>query len=145
MISITLTEGEQPSVILERARGKFAGNREANEVLDYLQQYIRPVEEYTESTPTYQAVAQVFQECLRLIEKKTPGYGRAWQEQGWMGNLARIMSKNSRLKNMLWRGRLNQMQSADEPIEDTALDLINLCAFFLINRHIDNEWGTRGH
>jgi hypothetical protein len=143
MISITLTEGDQPSVVLERARAKFSGSREANEVLDYLQQYIRPVEEYSDDTPTYQAVAQVFQEALRLVEKKTPGYGRAWQEQGWMGNLARIMSKSSRLKNMLWRGRLTQFDSAEETTEDTALDMMNLLAFFLINKRIGNEWGGR--
>lgn len=90
---------------------------------------------------TLRSVADVFEKCLYLIEEKSAGYGDAWVQQGWMGNLARIMSKTSRLKNMLWRDM--GIESTSEPITDTLLDLVNLSAFMIINRSFGNRWGDR--
>ena len=71
------------------------------------------------------------------------GYGQAWREQGWMGNAARIMSKGARLKGLIWRETPQVMeQAAYESIEDTAMDSINLNAFFLLNRRTSNKWGN---
>lgn len=83
----------------------------------------------------------VFEDCLNLAMAKNSGYGNAWREQGWMGNLARILSKTARLKNMAWRD--NVAESLPEPHEETAGDLINLCVFFLFNRRDSNKWGRK--
>lgn len=88
-----------------------------------------------------QQFAQVLQEMANLYAEKTVGYGSAWREQGWMGNLARIMSKASRLRNMNWRRE--PIDIADETTEDTLLDLANLAVFGLINHRDGNFWGTR--
>lgn len=88
----------------------------------------------------------VWQEHARLVAAKLEekvGYGSAWQEQGYMGNLARIQSKTSRLKNLLWRddcGPDLQMDS-DESVLDTLLDLSALCALAISNIEEGNRWG----
>jgi hypothetical protein len=84
-------------------------------------------------------MAEVFENALNLAMAKNAGYGNAWQEQGWMGNLARILSKTARLKNMVWRDK--GVESDTEPLEETVGDLINLSVFFLINRRELNKWG----
>lgn len=97
------------------------------------------VEEGSIGYETFIETAEVFEECLRLVARKSQDYGSAWREQGWMGNVARIMSKSSRLKNMLWRDM--PMDNAKESVEDTMLDLVNLTAFALINKRHGNRWG----
>lgn len=89
---------------------------------------------------TVRSVADMFEAALNLVAQKSVGYGDAWAEQGWMGNLARIMSKTSRLKNLLWQ----DMEFADstESVDDTLLDLINLGAFMRMNRLSHNRWGN---
>lgn len=82
---------------------------------------------------------RVMEHCLNLVLEKTEGYGEAWRQQGWMGNLARIGSKTARLQSMLW-GK-HEKPGFGERVEDTALDLINLTVFFLLNRARDNQWG----
>lgn len=84
-------------------------------------------------------MVEVFENALNLAMAKNAGYGNAWQEQGWMGNLARILSKTARLKNMVWRD--NGVESLPEPHEETIGDIINLCVFFLFNRRGLNKWG----
>lgn len=86
------------------------------------------------------AVAEVMQEALNLVAAKSKGYGDAWRSQGWMGNLARVQSKTSRLKNMLWCSLPHD--STKEPVEDTLLDLMNLSVFMLINKRNANQWGN---
>lgn len=90
---------------------------------------------------TVAAAAGVMEEALGLVAEKSFGYGEAWREQGWMGNVARIMSKTSRLKNMLWRDNFQQRSDAKESAEDTFLDLLNLSAFAILNRRNRNQWG----
>lgn len=86
---------------------------------------------------------------LALLKKKDAAYGNAWQEQGYMGNLARIQSKVSRLKNILWRddpeaGRVDpeeEVHDQYESVVDTLLDLSALCALALANLEEGNRWG----
>lgn len=76
---------------------------------------------------------------LATVYAKEQDYGEAWREQGWRGNVARILSKTSRLRNMLWR--THTLENHDEPVQDTLQDLIALTLFALINRQGRNEWG----
>lgn len=92
-----------------------------------------------EGASQLEAMAHQMEKALQLAEAKSAGYGDAWRQQGWMGNLARIFSKTSRLKNLLWQTSAKEVH--DEAVEDTALDMINLCVFFLLNRGADNRWG----
>lgn len=97
--------------------------------------------EGTEGTATLISLASVYDEALQLAHKKNISYGDAWRRQGWMGNLARMMSKMSRIKHMLWRD--HDLQSAEESATDTAIDLINITGFLVINRSETNKWGNR--
>jgi len=85
-------------------------------------------------------LAYVFEGVITTVYAKSFQYGNAWQKQGWMGNLARVQSKVSRLKNMLWRDE--EVHSNSEPVQDTLQDLIALAAFMLLNRGDQNKWGT---
>lgn len=91
---------------------------------------------------TIEAMVAEFEKAINLVAVKSEGYGDAWRVQGWMGNLARIMSKVARLRTMLWRTE-DAGQSGDEAVEDTALDLVNLSVFFLLNRRHQNRWGSK--
>lgn len=84
-------------------------------------------------------LTQVFEEALKLADGKESLYGGAWKKQGWMGNFARLQSKMSRLRNMVWRTR--PVEDDDETTVDTALDFVNLSAFFILNKREDNRWG----
>lgn len=97
--------------------------------------------EGTEGSRTLIALASVFEQSLHIANRKNQTYGDAWRRQGWMGNLARIMSKVSRLVNMCWRD--HSLENAEESVTDTAFDQINITGFFIINRSEDNKWGTR--
>lgn len=88
---------------------------------------------------TQQALLEIFEYALRLQSRKAQAYGEAWSEQGYMGNVARVLSKVSRLRNMVWRDF--GIEDADEPILDTLFDLINLAAFTVINKRRNNKWG----
>jgi hypothetical protein len=80
---------------------------------------------------------------LALLKKKDVAYGNAWQKQGYMGNLARILSKTSRLKNMLWRDEVESVvpEGQDESVLDTLYDLSALCALAIANIEEGNRWG----
>lgn len=80
-----------------------------------------------------------FAGALATMVAKDRQYGGAWREQGWMGNLARIMSKAARLRSMLWSDV--QQSSAREPVADTLQDLMNLCVFMKLNIQAANKWG----
>lgn len=87
---------------------------------------------------------------LGLVRKKDAAYGGAWQKQGYMGNLARIMSKTARLENIVWKdgspefgvdlegGGFDPMA---ETVLDTLHDLMALCAFMASNIEEGNRWG----
>lgn len=80
-----------------------------------------------------------------LIKGKSAGYGNAWVEQGYMGNLARVLSKTSRLKNMMWRDAddtsAKDYGTQQESVLDTLMDLSALCAFAIANLEDGNRWG----
>lgn len=87
-----------------------------------------------------EAMAFEMQKALNIAARKNRAYGSAWREQGWMGNLARILSKTSRLKALLWRDDARVL-SDDEAVIDTLHDLINLTVFALMNLGQQNRWG----
>jgi len=87
-----------------------------------------------------EAFVYVLEGCLNTYVAKDRAYGAAWRAQGWMGNLARIMSKTARLKEMLWRGD-RIMEAGGESVRDTLQDLINLAVFMTLNLGQENEWG----
>lgn len=100
------------------------------------------VEVFDESVEGYRLIEEVVKEmeaCLNLLFEKDKDYQGAWREQGYMGQTARILSKASRLKNMLWR--MHSRESASEPLQDTVRDLANLCFLWLLNRKHGNTWG----
>ena len=84
-------------------------------------------------------LVRLFERCINLVLVKNATYGNAWRQQGYQGNLARILSKTARLKEMLWGE--HEKPGLHESVEDTARDLINLTAFFLLNRQVENKWG----
>jgi hypothetical protein len=88
--------------------------------------------------------AAVLQEAANLMLRKNAEYGSAWREQGWMGNLARIMSKSARLKNMLWRRDQVGGSNDNETVQDTLIDLINISVFMKMNLDIRNQFGRTG-
>ena len=88
---------------------------------------------------TLEAMAHMMSEALQVTERKNVGYGDAWRQQGWMGNTARILSKASRLKNMVWQDY--EFGDGVETVDETVRDMMNLCVFFLMNRGQENKWG----
>lgn len=94
----------------------------------------------TEGGHTLADAAEILASALATLHAKNGAYGDAWRAQGWRGNLARIMSKTSRLRTMLWR-TTPARDSVGEPVVDTLQDLINLCVFMTLNRKDENEWG----
>lgn len=95
--------------------------------------------EEQEGYRTQEHLRIVFERALRLAVEKDRLYQGAWRHQGWMGNLARIMSKVARLRAMCWMDL--PVEDSKETVEDTALDLVNLSAFFLVNKRDRNRWG----
>jgi hypothetical protein len=76
---------------------------------------------------------------VNIVWLKTQRYGDTWRKQGWMGNLARILSKSGRLENMQWQDF--GVEDANESVQDTAQDLVALAVFFLMNKGQQNKWG----
>lgn len=87
---------------------------------------------------TLNAVATLMEKVLETIAEKDFAYGAAWKRQGWMGNLARVMSKTERLKAMLWKDLA--LRDSEGP-QDTALDLVAIASFFYLNYVNQNKWG----
>jgi hypothetical protein len=76
-----------------------------------------------------------------LLVRKS-AYGDAWKEQGYMGNVGRILSKATRLRNMAWTDSEDTaVDPDDESVLDTLLDLSALCAFAIANIEEENKWG----
>lgn len=96
----------------------------------------------TAAAPSHTIIGmvRVFEQVMFIAHRKDQAYGAAWIRQGWMGNLARMMSKTARLKNMLWRSM--PFESETEPVHETAYDLIALSTFFILNRDTKNQWGN---
>ena len=95
---------------------------------------------------TAQVVAQFHDAALRLAVSKDQAYRKAWVEQGYMGNVGRILSKASRLRALMWGDRHVEEMTTEElmredGIRDTLLDMANLCAFAAHNMAEGNRWG----
>jgi hypothetical protein len=97
------------------------------------------IPENAEGSGAQEELRRIFERCLHLQQQKAFGYGEAWREQGYMGNVGRVLSKASRLRNLLWRD--DQRIDALEGVAETLLDLINLVAFAHINWTQRNKWG----
>lgn len=90
---------------------------------------------------THLRATRVLDEAMRVMSEKNSSYQDAWQEQGWRGNLARIMSKVTRLRNMLWRNNVSLLNGDKEHPRETLLDVINCCVFAILNLDDEREWG----
>jgi hypothetical protein len=104
-----------------------------------------PIPRDKEQVPAAVAFVAHADAVLALVRKKDETYGGAWQRQGYMGNMARILSKTARLENMVWRDQTEVNEApgeADESVMDTLHDLMALCAFMADNIEEGNRWGT---
>ena len=97
------------------------------------------------TAPAVQAWDAYSAQVRDLLSAKSVGYGNAWQEQGYMGNLARVLSKTARIKNMMWGDHnpedLDHIEHDDESVLDTLKDLGALCALAIKNIEEGNRWG----
>jgi hypothetical protein len=90
------------------------------------------------------SVWQGHADAVLAMLKNKQAYGNAWQEQGYMGNLARVLSKTSRLKNMLWSDQSDHTawtEEGQESVLDTLYELSALCALAIANIEEGNRWG----
>jgi len=88
---------------------------------------------------TLEQLRDIYEEALRLQVRKGKSYGETWREQGWMGNLGRVLGKASRLRQMLWRDRPNHTD--EEKPDETMVDMLNIVAFAIVNYRAGNKWG----
>jgi hypothetical protein len=86
-------------------------------------------------------VRGVFDEAHSLFQQKNADYGDSWRNHGWRGNLVRILEKADRLQNTLWHSGPTGFAVVDENARETALDMINTLAFFIVNWDERREWG----
>lgn len=97
--------------------------------------------------PAVQAWDAYSEHVRKLIVRKSAGYRNAWERQGYMGNLGRVLSKSARLENMMWRDpgdeEFGTGTALDESVLDTLWDLGALCAFTVANIEEGNRWGPR--
>lgn len=98
------------------------------------------LEEKAEAVTAFRAHADA---TAVLVREKDKAYGGAWRKQGYMGNLARIMSKAARLESMVWRDDKDgyQLDEFGETVQDTLHDLMALAAFMATNLEEGNRWG----
>lgn len=96
----------------------------------------------SEAEIAFGAYAEAVQALVRVKDK---AYGGAWQKQGYMGNLARILSKAERLQQLMWSDHnpFDQMSELEEEetVVDTLKDLMALAAFMAANIEDGNRWG----
>ncbi len=99
------------------------------------------VEEQT--TDRHKLAMQMFpilEEALNLAMERHKTYGSSWKKRGYMGSISWMGAKVDRLLGMLWTGTPNP----DEKVmKDCALDEINYCVFFELNRRAGNKWGPQ--
>lgn len=103
----------------------------------------KPTPPTKETTVT--VLESLFSEAMNLAAVKDAAYGGAWRRQGYMGNVARVLSKVERIRELLWSDRVPETREAvyEETAEDTLLDLINIAAMALQNVREGNRWGER--
>lgn len=94
---------------------------------------------------TAQSVWQGHADAVQALLKRKEAYRDAWKAQGYMGNIGRILSKNSRLRNIMWRDDVDprdKPEGEEESVLDTLYDLSALCAFAIANLEEGNRWGS---
>jgi hypothetical protein len=85
-------------------------------------------------------VQEVFGEAARLFAMKNASYQDSWRDQGWRGNVSRVLEKAKRVRSLLWRQSVLLNGSKEHPRE-TLMDIMNTCAFAIINMDDGVEWG----
>jgi hypothetical protein len=93
-----------------------------------------------------EAAWQVHSTMVADLLATKQAYGDAWVDQGYMGNIARILSKTSRIKNMCWQDNDfvgGGSAEGEESVLDTLKDLSALCAFAIANIEDGNRWGQK--
>jgi hypothetical protein len=84
--------------------------------------------------------AAILQEAAELFEMKNSSYKDSWRDQGWRGNISRLLEKSKRVRSLLWRPSVLMNGSKEHPRE-TLLDIINTCVFAIINIDDSVEYG----
>lgn len=90
---------------------------------------------------TSERMARVFDEAMRLASDKNRTYKDAWKEHGWRGSLGKVLTKATRLRNMLWQANAGLFNGEKEHPREIAIDMINHLAFFVANLEDGREWG----
>lgn len=85
-------------------------------------------------------IEEVFAEATRLFAIKNASYQDSWRDQGWRGNVSRVLEKAKRVRSLLWRQSVLLNGSKEHPRE-TLMDIMNTCAFAIINMDDGVEWG----
>lgn len=106
--------------------------------------------------PNYGSIQhfRVLAEAMYVYQERNAKYGDLWKRFGWMGNAMHIASKAARITRVFWKQKgeparevvslkadgdvLRERSSYDY---DDAIDLINYCAFFVLNLQDGNELG----
>lgn len=101
---------------------------------------------------TAASVWQGHADAVQALLKRKKAYGDAWKAQGYMGNIGRVLSKCSRLRNLLWSDNVPDLSVSEEAedergtevetVLDTLYDLSALCAFAIANIEEGNRWGS---
>lgn len=90
---------------------------------------------------TTQRMSRVLDEAVRLVSEKNTTYEDAWREHGWRGSLGKVLTKASRLRNMLWRPNNSLLNGEKETPREICLDMINHLVFMVLNMDEGREWG----
>lgn len=85
-------------------------------------------------------VDEIYAEASRLFAIKNASYQDSWRDQGWRGNVSRVLEKAKRIRSLLWRQSVLLNGSKEHPRE-TLMDIMNTCAFAIINMDDGVEWG----
>lgn len=81
----------------------------------------------------------VFNELKEISQQKNAAYGsRNLSLTGEYGLAVRMLDKVSRLENLLNPGNLKKIDTGNEAVRDTALDLANYATYLVLM--IDRKW-----
>jgi hypothetical protein len=84
--------------------------------------------------------AAILREAADVFAMKNASYQDSWRDQGWRGNVSRVLEKAKRIRSLLWRQSVLLNGSKEHPRE-TLLDIVNTCVFAIINMDDGVEWG----
>lgn len=90
----------------------------------------------TELRADHEHFKKVLKEAEELRWKKLQMYGICYDDYGLLGVATKINDKNSRLRNIVEQRLLPKEEMAsimgDETLRDTAIDLLNYAAMFVM-------------